>query len=123
LRGGTTKQSFDDYAKFKRLPRLQSSLLMTGFYLEQLYFGYKLHAVCSIDGVFQTFDLSAASVHDIHYLNDVSSQFSHCVLIGDRGYLSQTYQLDLFEQCSIDLQTPIQRNQIHYQPCLLCIRS
>ena len=30
------------------------------------FYGYKLHAVCSINGVFQSFDLSPASVHDIH---------------------------------------------------------
>ncbi len=31
------------------------------------YYGYKLHAVCSVNGVFQSFDLSPASVHNIHY--------------------------------------------------------
>lgn len=35
------------------------------------FYGYKLHAVCSISGVFQSFDLSPASVHDIHYLQDI----------------------------------------------------
>jgi len=30
------------------------------------FYGYKLHAVCSIEGVFQSFDLSPASLHDIH---------------------------------------------------------
>ena len=35
------------------------------------FYGYKLHAVCSIEGVFQSFDLSPASVHDIHYLIDI----------------------------------------------------
>ena len=32
------------------------------------YYGYKLHAVCSISGVFQSIDFTPASVHDIHYL-------------------------------------------------------
>ena len=30
------------------------------------YYGYKLHAVCSVSGVFQSFDISTASIHDIH---------------------------------------------------------
>ncbi len=34
------------------------------------FYGYKLHAVCSIDGIFQNFDLSPALVHNIHYLKD-----------------------------------------------------
>ena len=49
------------------------------------FYGYKLHAVCSISGIFQSFDLSPASVHDIHYLQDIKGQLSDCVLLGDKG--------------------------------------
>ncbi len=35
------------------------------------FYGYKLHAVCSFDGVFHSIDLTKTSVHDIHYLQDV----------------------------------------------------
>ena len=80
------------------------------------YFGYKFHAVCSVQGVFQTFDISRASVHDIHYLNDIKTQFSDCVLIADRGYLSRHYQQDLFASNSIILETPKRRNQLDYRP-------
>ena len=55
------------------------------------------HVVCSLDGVIRSFDLSKASVHDIHYLKDVKELYQDCVLLGDRGYLSTDYQLDLFE--------------------------
>src|SRR5690606_21728613 len=68
-------------------------------------YGYKLHAVCSISGIFQSFDLSPASVHDIHYLQDIKGQLSDCVLLGDKGYLSQTIQLDLFNEVNIQLET------------------
>ncbi|WP_291069137.1 transposase, partial [Empedobacter sp. UBA5924] len=54
----------------------------------------KLHAVCSLTGVFQSIDISPASVHDIHFLKDIKSQLSDCVLLGDKGYLSQTIQID-----------------------------
>ena len=80
------------------------------------YYGYKLHAVCSIEGVFQSFDLTPASVHDIHYLKDIKSQLSDCVLLGDRGYLSQTIQLDLFNEVNIELETPKRVNQKDYKP-------
>ena len=36
------------------------------------YYGYKLHAVCCIRGVIHSYDMTAASVHDLHYLNDVT---------------------------------------------------
>ena len=80
------------------------------------FYGYKLHAVCSISGVFQSFDISPASVHDIHYLNDIKLQMSDCVLFGDKGYLSQTIQLDLFNEVNIELETPKRKNQKDYKP-------
>lgn len=80
------------------------------------FYGYKLHAVCSINGVFQSFDLSPASVHDIHYLKDIKMQLSDCVLLGDKGYLSQTVQLDLFNEVNIQLETPKRTNQKDYKP-------
>lgn len=90
----------------------------TGFCASQklLFYGYKLHAVCSLNGVFHSFDLSPASVHDIHYLQDIKTQLSDCVLIGDKGYLSQTIQLDLFNDVNIQLQTPKRKNQKEYKP-------
>lgn len=76
------------------------------------YFGYKLHLVTSVKGVFHSMDLSKASVHDIHYLNDVKySGLNNCTLIGDKGYLSKTYQADLFNAVRIELKTPMRNNQ------------
>jgi len=79
------------------------------------YYGYKLHATCSISGVFKSLDISPASVHDIHYLKDIKTQLKDCTLIGDRGYLSAEYQLDLFETCTIKLDTPMRKNQKNYK--------
>jgi len=76
------------------------------------YFGYKLHLVTSVKGVFHSMDLSKASVHDIHYLNDIKySGLNNCTLIGDKGYLSKTYQADLFNTARIELKTPMRNNQ------------
>lgn len=75
------------------------------------YFGYKLHAVCTPEGVIKMFDISKASKHDIHYLNDVQDELKHCVLVGDKGYLSQQWQSDLFQQSAINLKTPMRKNQ------------
>jgi len=79
------------------------------------YYGYKIHAVCSIEGVFKSFDISKASVHDIHYLKDVKNQFKDCVILGDKGYLSADYQLDLFESKQIKLEVPMRKNQHNYK--------
>ena len=78
------------------------------------YYGYKLHAVCSVSGVFQSFDISTASIHDIHFLQDIKHQMNNCTLIGDRGYLSTQVQTDLFNYANIKLDTPITDNQKNY---------
>lgn len=79
------------------------------------YYGYKLHAVCTVDGVFTDFDLSQASVHDIHYLKDIKSMYRNCTILGHKGYLSIDYQQDLFSSNKIRLEVPMHRNQHGYK--------
>lgn len=79
------------------------------------YYGYKLHAVCSAEGVFQSLDISPASVHDIHYLKDIKQQVENCTILGDKGYLSAEYQLDLFTSHNIKLEVPMRKNQKNYK--------
>lgn len=80
------------------------------------YFGYKLHAVCTPNGAIRTFDISRASTHDIHYLNDLKAQLHNCVLVGDKGYLSRQWQQDLFDTAAIRLEIPMRRNQLDFKP-------
>ena len=62
-------------------------------------------------------DISQASVHDIHYLNDLKHfGLNNCTLIDDRGYLSKTSPLDLFHTVKIQLKTPMRNNQKDKQP-------
>lgn len=80
------------------------------------YYGYKLHAVCTVAGVFTDFDLSQASVHDIHYLKDIKQMYADCTILGDKGYLSIDYQRDLFSSSQIKLEVPMRKNQHNYKP-------
>lgn len=79
------------------------------------FYGYKLHGICTVSGVFQSIDITKASVHDIHLLKDIKHQISDCVLLGDKGYLSSKIQLDLFETANIKLETPMRANQTGYK--------
>ncbi len=79
------------------------------------FFGYKLHALCGIDGVFKKIDLSKGNVADIHYLQDIRPYLSDCILIGDKGYLSKSIQQDLFQTERIKLYTPKRSNQPGYE--------
>jgi len=87
------------------------------------YYGYKLHAICSVKGVFQSLDISPASVHDIHYLKDIKQQIKDCTLLGDKGYLSVNYQLDLFTAHNIKLEVPMRKNQKNYKEQPYIIRK
>ena len=58
------------------------------------------------NGVIHNFDLSKASVHDIHYLKDVKEFNRDCVLLGDRGYLSAECQLTCSSRPALLLRCP-----------------
>ena len=83
---------------------------------KQTYFGYKFHAVVSLQGVIKHFDLSAAHHHDIGFLNDVALHLSDCRLIGDKAYLSGHIQQQLQQSNGIQLLTPMKSNQKDYRP-------
>lgn len=80
------------------------------------FYGYKLHGICSVTGVFHSLDITKAEVHDIHFLKNIKQQVSDCVVLGDRGYVSETIQLDLFHSANIKLETPKRRNQKNFKP-------
>ena len=81
------------------------------------YYGYKLHLATSIRGVFSSMELTKASVHDIHYLNEVKhSGITNCTMIADKAYISEPIQLDLFNTRRIRLETPLRSNQHDKEP-------
>ncbi len=80
------------------------------------FYGYKLHGVCSVTGVFHSLDITKAEVHDVNFLKNIKRQMSDCVLLGDRGYLSESIQLDLFQTVNVKLETPKRVNQKDYKP-------
>lgn len=80
------------------------------------YYGYKLHAVCGTQGVIHSYDMTAASVHDLHYLKDVRWEYHDCMMLGDKGYLSVEVQQNLFETANITLDVPYRLNQKNWQP-------
>jgi hypothetical protein len=81
------------------------------------YYGYKLHLITSVRGIFHSMDLSKASVHDVHFLPQLKyTGLNNCTLIADKGYLSSEYQLDLFSSNQIRLHTPTRSNQKNHLP-------
>ena len=87
---------------------------------KQYYYGYKLHLVTSVNGVFESMDLTKASVHDVNVLKEIKyGKMSNATLVGDKGYISKEVKIDLFESCNIKLETPNrgnQKDQQHWHP-------
>ena len=110
-RGKRCKMGKDDYEKAPSFGYCASQ----GVY----YYGYKLHAVCGLNGVIHSFDLTKANVHDINYLHDVKYKYQNCSILGDRGYISASVQLDLFETAKIKLECPYRLNQKEWKPTFI----
>lgn len=81
------------------------------------YFGYILHLITSVKGIFHIMDLTKASVHDVHFLPQLKyTGLNNCTLIADKGYFSSEYQLDLFSSNLVKLHTPTRSNQKNHLP-------
>ncbi len=79
---------------------------------KQYYYGYKLHVVTSVEGIFHSMDLTKASVHDINVLKEIKyGKLYNATIIGDKGYISKEVKIDLFATCNIRLETPKRSNQ------------
>jgi len=79
---------------------------------KSFYKGYKLHMLTTASGIIESHFLTPANVHDIKLLKDLTDGFvENCLLIGDKGYVSKTGQLELFATSKISLITPPKRNQ------------
>ena len=57
---------------------------------KETYFGYKVHALITFDGVIKTFELTSASVDDRKALPDLVENQGKLVILGDKGYVSRS---------------------------------
>ena len=86
------------------------------------YYGYKLHALCGLSGVIHSYDLSKASVDDRYWVKELKYEYQQCTIIGDKGYLKASLQLDLFETSQICLEVPYRLNQKNWKPAFTPFR-
>ena len=79
------------------------------------YIGYKLHVVIHENGVVQQGGITKANVHDINFLKSIDYLPAGKQLLGDRAYISQTVQTDLFDHYDVKLKVPFRTNQHSYR--------
>lgn len=65
---------------------------------KETYFGYKVHALLTLEGVITSFEITPASVDDRDGLRDLISNQSNLVILGDKGYVGESFAQELKEQ-------------------------
>lgn len=60
--------------------------------------------------------MTAATIHDIQYLQDVKWQYHDSMMLGDKAYLSADIQQNLFDVAHISLEVPYRLNQKNRRP-------
>ena len=54
---------------------------------KETYFGYKVHAMITLEGFITTFEITPASVDDREGLRDLTDGLSDITILGDKGYV------------------------------------
>jgi hypothetical protein len=75
------------------------------------FFGWRLHLLCTAEGIPVSFDLLPASAHDLTPLHELAFALpAGARLFGDKGYLSHLDALTLLQETGVRLITPQHSN-------------
>lgn len=105
------------FARFKRLKIMQEELdfrptIAKNYIDNRRYAGYKLHAVTSSKGVIVHFYITQANVHDINLMQALASSLpAGSEMIGDKGYIGEARQLEIFSDNQVKVYTASRNNQ------------
>ena len=65
---------------------------------KETYFGYKVHAMITLEGYITTFEITPASTDDREGLKDIIEGQSGLVILGDKGYVGEALTRELSDQ-------------------------
>ena len=65
---------------------------------KETYFGYKVHALITLEGFITLFEITPASVDDREGLKDMVYNKSGLTIIGDKGYVGEAFTNQMQEQ-------------------------
>jgi len=75
------------------------------------YFGYKLVAVSTLNGIPMVYDLVPANTDERAAAETIIDYFSYCDLFADKGFLGLKWQTSIFDQTNNLIWTPRRSNQ------------
>lgn len=65
---------------------------------KETYFGYKVHAIITLEGYITTFEITPASTDDREGLRDIMDGQSGLVILGDKGYVGESLTKEMETQ-------------------------
>lgn len=65
---------------------------------KETYFGYKVHAMITLEGYITPFEITPASTDDQEGLRDLAENRSDIVILGDKGYVGENLVQEMEEQ-------------------------
>lgn len=65
---------------------------------KETYFGYKVHAMITLEGFLTAFEITPASTDDREGLRDMTSGLSGITVLGDKGYVGEKLHNEMKEQ-------------------------
>lgn len=65
---------------------------------KETYFGYKVHALITLEGYITAFEITPASTDDREGLRDLVAERSGLVVLGDKGYAGEPLRQDMQKQ-------------------------
>ena len=65
---------------------------------KETYFGYKVHALITLEGYITTFEITPASTDDREGLRDIVETQSNLVILGDKGYTGENLSHEMAEK-------------------------
>ena len=75
------------------------------------YFGYKLVLVSSLEGIPVLYELVSANTEERQAAETLLPYFSGVEFIGDKGFLGEEWQAQIYEQTGNTITTPKRKNQ------------
>ena len=65
---------------------------------KETYFGYKVHALITLEGYITSFEITPVSVDDRQGLRDIVENQSGLTILADKGYVGEALMLEMQEQ-------------------------
>lgn len=65
---------------------------------KETYFGYKVHAIITLEGFITAFEITPASVDDREGLWDMMANRSNLIILGDKGYVGEALAQEMKKQ-------------------------